>query len=352
MTQQTVPQNTPASSEQPRPLVDRFGRVHRSMRLSVIDMCNIRCQYCMPAEGVQFLPPDALLSFEAITEVVEAMVELGVTNFRLTGGEPLLRKDLHLLARKLVGVPGIDDLALTTNGMLLDKQLEPLVEAGVRRINISLDTLQEAIFQKLSRREGLDKVLQGIKVAAQHPEVELKLNALILRDVNLSEVVELTEFAMQHKVTLRFIEFMPLDAERAWSDQRMVSGEELRTVLRKRFGELQPLSDQDSARPARNFQFQNLPGTVGFIDSVSKPFCQACDRLRLTAEGKLRNCLFGKEEWDVAQVLRDSAAADPASRRKNLQQLARHCVTAKHPSHGIAEADFEPPQRAMYQIGG
>ena len=327
-------------------LVDSLGRVHRSLRISVTDVCNIRCQYCMPADEVQFLPNENLLSFEEIEGFVRHLVPLGITRLRLTGGEPLLRRQLHELVARLSVIEGVEDLALTTNGMLLQRHAEQLVAAGLRRINISLDTLSEEVFRRISRRQGLDQVLRGIDAASRFSQLEIKLNALVLRDVNLDGVIELVEFASHRNLPLRFIEFMPLDAERAWNLQRMVSGQELRALIAKACGPLEPVPSSDPARPSRDFVFTDgRPGQLGFIDSVSKPFCSQCDRLRLTADGKIRNCLFGVQEWDVAAALKTKDQAE-------LQRQLRSCVQAKHPAHGIADPDFQPPERPMYQIGG
>lgn len=338
-----------------RQLVDRLGRVHRSLRISVTDACNIRCQYCMPEVGAKFLPASHLFSFEQIEAFVRAVVRLGVCNLRLTGGEPLLRQNLHQLVHRLAGIDEVEDLALTTNGMLLAPQVAELVAAGLRRINISLDTLSEATFQRISRRSGLNKVLEGIDAACQQSGLEVKLNALVLRDVNLHEVVSMVEFASERGLQLRFIEFMPLDAERAWSDQRMVSGQELRSLIAERLGPLEEVPAEDPSRPARDYRFADgRPGALGFIDSVSAPFCSGCDRLRLTADGKIRNCLFGQQEWDVGQWLRpaDNEEGEPEDRVEKLYARLRECVLAKHPAHGIADPNFKPPSRAMFQIGG
>lgn len=330
-------------------LVDRFGRVHRSLRVSVTDVCNIRCTYCMPAEGAEFLPSSQLLSFEAIERFVRSVIPLGVSKLRLTGGEPLLRKNLPDLVVRLSQLEGIDDLALTTNAMLLAESVGALADAGLRRINISLDTLEEDIFQRISRRKGLQQVLDGIEAASRDDRLDVKLNALVLRDVNLSGVVELVEFAVARELPLRFIEFMPLDAERAWNESRMVSGDELRKLIASEIGELVPVTGGDPSRPSRDFRIANRPkGIIGFIDSVSKPFCGDCDRLRLTADGKLRNCLFGQEEWDVSELL-NSGSNSPS---EELEKQIRTCVQAKFAAHGIADPDFRQPLRPMYQIGG
>ncbi len=336
-----------AASSTVKQLVDRFGRVHRALRISVTDACNIRCQYCMPAEGAQFLPNHRLLSFEQIENFVKVAVGLGIRKVRLTGGEPLLRPNLHELIDALRQLEQLEHIALTTNGMMLDRQIDALVAAGLRRINVSLDTLSEPTFKQLTRRDGLHRVLEGIESTCRHPQVEVRLNALILRDVNLQDVFDLVEFARKRNMTMRFIEFMPLDSDRRWSAERMVSGAELRELLVQRFGPFQPVNHSDISQPATDYEFVEGGGLVGFIDSVSQPFCSGCDRLRLTAEGKIRNCLFGRDEWDVAEVLRGKPFDD-----RLLQELLLTSTWAKHAAHGIAEPGFQPPKRAMYQIGG
>ena len=339
------------------PLIDGFGRIHRSLRISVTDRCNIRCQYCMP-EVASFLPHGALLSFDEITQFVRVVTALGVRDLRVTGGEPLMRPQLPELLRRLVSIPDLNDLALTTNGMLLADQLPQLVSAGLRRVNISLDTLSEAVFRRLSRRAGLDQVLAGIDAAAREPALQVRLNALVMRDVNFDEVLELVEFAIDRSIPIRFIEFMPLDAERAWNRTQMVSGEEMRARLSARFGILVKLERRDSSQPSTDYTFADGSGVVGFIDSVSQPFCSACDRLRLTADGKLRNCLFGLEEWDVRELLRQPNTAPFAAGEggievtKAIESTVRSCLAAKRAAHGIDAVDFAPPERAMFQIGG
>ncbi|MFN3190687.1 MAG: GTP 3',8-cyclase MoaA [Aureliella sp.] len=335
----------------PGTLTDRFGRKHRSLRVSVTDVCNIRCQYCMPADSAEFMPQETQLSFEAIERFVRWVAVAGVNRVRLTGGEPLLRKGLASLVHRLAAINELETLALTTNGMLLRGQVDELAEAGLQKINISLDTLSEDVFERISRRKGLDQVLDGIESALQHPGLEVKLNALVLRDVNLDGIHQLVEFAVERQLTLRFIEFMPLDAERAWSQGRMVSGEELREHIQSQFGELVPVQNQEPTRPSRDYRFvDNRGGLLGFIDSVSNPFCGACDRIRLTADGKLRNCLFGTEEWNVAELIsgEEFGSVQSAELAKTLQA----CISAKHAAHGIANSDFEQPERPMYQIGG
>ncbi len=341
-----VRRNQQLSQDKLPPLVDRFGRVHRSLRVSVTDVCNIRCLYCMPGENVRFLPKDRLLSFEQIELFVRAATEVGIRKIRITGGEPLTRPNLHQLIRHLNAIDKVADIALTTNGMLLKEQVDALTQAGLKRVNISLDTLREETFQRLSRRDGIDRVIEGIDAAVDDQRLNVKLNALVLRDVNTDDILPLVDFANKRKIEMRFIEFMPLDADGAWSKETLVSGQQVRETIAAEFGELQPIKSPELSQPARSFL---LPGggKVGFIDSVSQPFCSACDRLRLTAEGKLQNCLFGRDEWDVSGALRRSDTTED-----DLIAIMRSCVAAKHASHGISDEDFVPPERAMYQIGG
>lgn len=340
---------SPQATQSIDALVDRFGRVHRALRISVTDACNIRCQYCMPAEGATFLKPDRLLSFECIEQFVRTIARLGIRKIRITGGEPLMRPRLHELIAKLAWIEGVEDLAITTNGMMLASQLPELVNAGLQRINISLDTLNEVTFKQIARRDGLPKVLEGIAATKDFPQLRVRLNALILREVNFDDVIPLAEFARAQHLPLRFIEFMPLDAERAWKQQRVVTGEELRRLLSEHFGPLTSLPVRDASQPATDYKFADGRGTVGFIDSVTRPFCGSCDRLRLTAEGRLRNCLFGHQEWDVGKLLAEYAGCESESR---LIDLIRECVASKHAAHGIGDAAFQQPERAMYRIGG
>ncbi|MCC6509629.1 MAG: GTP 3',8-cyclase MoaA [Pirellulaceae bacterium] len=338
------------ASQATLPLIDSFGRVHRSLRISVTDRCNIRCQYCMP-EVAQFMDSEKLLSFEEIAQFARISATLGIRKLRITGGEPLMRPELHRLLRMLCQIESLEGLALTTNGMLLAQQIDDLVAAGLRRVNISLDTLNEEVFRRLSRRSGLDQVLAGIEAAIAQPLLVVRLNALVMRDVNFDEVLDLVGFARERNLALRFIEFMPLDAERAWNRSQMVSGDEMRARIEGRFGKLVPAQIKDPAQPATDFAFANGSGLVGFIDSVTQPFCSACDRLRLTADGKLRNCLFGREEWDVREVLRSDAVRE-CQDAAAVEAVVRTCLRAKRAAHGIDAADFSPPVRAMFQIGG
>ena len=343
-----TPQVEPVSDVETlgEPLVDRFGRVHTSLRISVTDKCNLRCQYCMPDTPITFHPTADLLTFEEISQVVRLLVPRGIRKIRVTGGEPLLRRQLDRLIAMLSSTDGVNDLAITTNGILLEEQVEKLVAAGLRRINVSLDTLQSSTFKVLARRDGVERVMAGIAAAMRYQQLTLKLNALILRDINLAEVLELARFAANLSIPLRFIEFMPLDAERAWSKQRMVSGTELREKLEREFGTLTPSETTNASQPSVDYVTRD--GQVfGFINTVTEPFCGGCDRLRLTADGKLRNCLFSQEEWDLRKLLR----TDPQL-ASNVRALFDACLTAKHFAHGSPQSNLQAPQRAMYQIGG
>lgn len=329
------------------PLVDRFGRVHTALRISVTDRCNIRCQYCMPEHDLHFLPQNRILSFAAIERFVRIVSKAGVTKIRITGGEPLLRPNLWQLIEKLSRIEEVDDLALTTNGMLLAQQVESLVSAGLKRINISLDTLNEATFETIARRSGLHRVLEGIEAARAFPQLKIRLNALVLKHINESDIIPLAHFARRLAIPIRFIEFMPLDADRRWDGTQMLTGEAIRKLIETEFGPLTALVSHDPSQPARDYEFQDGQGVIGFIDSVTTPFCSSCNRIRLTADGKIQNCLFGREDWSIAALLNQEECSDA-----DILQVVRNAVQHKHAAHGIAQPGFEPPQRAMYQIGG
>jgi len=333
-----------ASSNQP--LIDRLGRVHTNLRVSVTDRCNIRCFYCMPAENVVFQPRAQLLRFEEIERFVRIAATLGVNKIRLTGGEPLVRSDLPQLVRRLAEVPGIEDLALTTNGLLLVEQAAALKDAGLRRLNISLDALDENTFQRIARRPGLQRVLDGVSAAQQAGFEKIRLNAVAIRNVTEEQIVPLAQFSRAHGLELRFIEFMPLDADGDWNHDDVLTGSTLRQLLEAAFCRLEPVPRSDPSQPAMDFRFADGGGTIGFINPVSEPFCGHCNRLRLTAEGQVRNCLFSTEEWDARTLLRGGGTDE------QIAALVRTCVAAKKPGHGIDEPDFLRPQRAMYQLGG
>ena len=331
-------------------LTDRFGRRHTNLRLSVTDRCNIRCFYCMPAENVVFRPREELLTFEEIERFVRVAAAMGINKLRLTGGEPLVRSDLHKLIEQLANIPGIEDIALTTNAILLADQAEALRAAGLHRLNISLDTLSEATFQKISRRPGLQKVLDGIFAAQKAGFKSIRLNAIAIRDLTEDEIVPLAEFARKHDFELRFIEFMPLDADGNWQQDEVLTGQAIRQILEASFCPLEAVDRKDASQPAVDFRFSDNVGRIGFINPVSEPFCGDCNRLRLTAEGQIRNCLFSDAGWDARAILR--ASTNVVASDAELQELLQDCVAAKQQAHGISDSDFQKPNLAMYQIGG
>ena len=328
------------------PLVDTFGRRHNNLRISVTDRCNIRCFYCMPGENVRFKPRSEILTFEEIERFVSVVAAMGVNKLRLTGGEPLVRHELPRLVAKLAHLPGIDDIALTTNGILLADQVAALKAAGLRRLNISLDALNADTFREITRREGFERVLQGIFAAKREGFEKIKLNAVAIKGITEDEVIPFGEFARQHELEVRFIEFMPLDADDCWQPDRVLPGSRIRAILESGIGPLEPLPRDDPSQPATDFCFADGRGRIGFINPVSEPFCGDCNRLRITADGKIRNCLFSLEEWDARTVLREGGTDE------DVANLMRDCVLHKKVGHGINTPDFVKPERAMFQIGG
>jgi cyclic pyranopterin phosphate synthase len=328
----------------PAVLVDTFGRRHTDLRISVTDRCNLRCTYCMPAEAI-FRPREELLAYEEIARVAAVAAGLGVRTIRLTGGEPLLRRDLADLVALLVAAPGIDEVALTTNGLLLAEQADALAAAGLRRLNVSLDSLREDVFERIARRRGLDRVLAGLAAARRAGFEEIRINAVSIRDLTEDEVVPLARFCRREGFHLRFIEFMPLDAEEAWDRSRVLSGADVRAILEREMGPLVAETAGDPGQPALDYRWAD-GGRVGFINPVTRPFCDRCDRLRLTADGQFRNCLFSTTEWDVKALLRGGGSDE------EIAALLRACVAAKKAAHGIDTPEFARPARAMYQIGG
>jgi cyclic pyranopterin phosphate synthase len=327
-------------------LLDRFGRLHSNLRISVTDRCNIRCLYCMPDERVQFKPRREVLTFEEIERFVKVMVTLGIERLRITGGEPLVRDELPVLVRKLNGIAGIRDIAMTTNGMLLAECAEQLKEAGLQRVNISLDCLSEATFQQITRRSGLDRVLRGIRAAQEVGFDQIRLNAVALRGISTDQIIPLADFARRENLQLRFIEFMPLDGEGRWKSDEVISGAEVRQELEQNFGPLVAVRRPDDTQPAVDYRYADGMGTIGFIDSVTQPFCPKCNRLRITAEGRVRNCLFSDVEWDVRALLRGGGSDD------EIADLVRACVAAKKTGHGIDTPEFIHPGRPMNELGG
>jgi GTP 3',8-cyclase len=327
------------------PLVDSWGRAIRSLRVSVTDRCNFRCRYCMPAEGLAWLPRPEVLSFEEIHRLVRLMAGMGVREVRLTGGEPLVRRDLPELVGMLAATPGVEDLSLTTNGVLLDRLAAPLVAARLRRVNVSLDSLSHTRFAEITRRDALDRVLRGLEAAERHPELRpIKINSVAIRGFSETEVPALAELARRKPYIVRFLEFMPLDADERWDADKVLSGAEIRAIVEERW----PLVEIPAApsSTSRRFRFADGAGEIGFISPVTEPFCSSCDRIRLTADGRLRTCLFSRREWDLREPMR-AGAAD-----RELRELIREAVAHKELKHRVNEPGFVRASRSMSQIGG
>ncbi len=327
-------------------LRDGFGRVHDSLRISVTDRCNIRCFYCMPEEGVVFEKHEHILRFEEIERVARIAAGLGVTKFRITGGEPLVRRDLPVLIEMLTAIPGVMDLALTTNAVLLGRDAKALYGAGLRRLNIHLDTLDRERFQKITRRDELGRVLEGIEAARAAGFEKLKLNAVVVKGLNECDVVPLARYCREHAIEPRFIEFMPLDSQHLWDRGRVVSQDEMKRMIEAEIGALEEVPDRDPRAPASEYRYLDGVGRVGFIASVTKPFCLNCNRLRLTSDGKLRYCLFAIEETDVKGLLRGGGTDE------EIAAALKGNVAGKWLGHQINSAQFVAPPRPMYAIGG
>ncbi len=329
----------------PERLKDSWGRPHNNLRISVTDRCNIRCVYCMPEE-VQFQPRSALLTFEEIERVARVAATLGFDKVRLTGGEPLVRRDLPKLVEKLVAIPGLVDVGLTTNGILLAPVVAALRDAGLKRINISIDTLDPGRFERLTRRPGLERVIEGILAAKAAGFDPVKINAVAIRGETEDDVVPLAKFAREHGLELRFIEYMPLDAGHRWERDKVLFAADIIDLIERGIGPITPVSDPDPRAPALDYEYADGGGKVGVIASISRPFCMSCNRLRLTSDGKLRNCLFSLEESDVKGLLR-GGGSDAA-----IAQAMRDCVASKWEGHEINTARFIQPERLMHSIGG
>jgi cyclic pyranopterin phosphate synthase len=328
------------------PLRDSWGREIKSVRVSVTDKCNFRCTYCMPAEGLQWLDREEILTFEEIARLVGVLARLGVDEVRLTGGEPLVRRDLPVLVRMLARAEGVHDLSLTTNGILLDRLAGPLVSAGLRRVNVSLDSLNHVRFAEITRRDALDGVLRGLEEAERHPQLNpIKVNCVAVKGFTETEVPALADLARRKPYIVRFIEFMPLDADQAWREDDVLTGAEIRAIVEERYGPLVEVAAKASST-ARRFRFADGIGELGFVNPVSEPFCSTCDRIRLTADGQLRTCLFSRREWDLKTPLRDGASDD------ELIRLIRFAVQHKELKHRINDPGFVRASRSMSQIGG
>jgi cyclic pyranopterin phosphate synthase len=328
------------------PLIDSFGRVHDNLRISVTDRCNIRCFYCMPETDVQFVQRSEILDFEEIERFVKIAVGLGINKLRVTGGEPLVRRDLPVLVRRLAAIPGIHDLALTTNGVLLPDLAEALYDAGLRRLNVHLDTLDRERFRQITRRDDLDKVLAGLALAKRIGFSKIKINAVAVKNLVEPDIVPLARFARENGFEVRYIEFMPLDAQNLWDRSKVLLAGDMIDTLSREISPLHPVPDPDPRAPATEYEFADGGGTVGFIASVSRPFCLNCNRIRLTADGKLRYCLFAIHEDDVKGLMRSGASDD------EIAALIRRNVAGKWEGHEINSAKFVAPPRPMYSIGG
>jgi GTP 3',8-cyclase len=327
------------------PLVDGHGRLISDLRVSVTDRCNFRCQYCMPADGLPWLDRDDVLRFEEIERLVRVMAGMGVTDLRLTGGEPLVRREFPRLVSMLARVDGIEDLSLTTNAYLLERDAAALVDAGITRVNVSIDSLQRDRFFQITRRDSLPQVLRGLEAIGAFPQVRpIKVNAVALRDFTEEEAIPFAEFARSTSYQVRFIEFMPLDGDHSWSKDQVLSGDEIRAIIDR----VHPLEEvpREPHATARVFRFRDGAGEIGFINPVSEPFCADCNRIRLTADGKLRTCLFSIHETDLRAPLR--AGADDAE----LERIVRDAVWRKELKHRVGEPGFRQPPRTMSAIGG
>ncbi len=328
------------------PLVDGFGRVHTDLRVSLTDRCNLRCTYCMPEEGLAWLPRTEVLTDDEVVRLVTLAVHrLGITKIRLTGGEPLLRRGLPDLVGRLRGIDPTLDLALTTNGIGLARCAGALHDAGLRRVNVSLDTLRRDRFKEITRRDRVDDVLAGLAAARAAGLAPVKINAVPVRGVNDDEIVDLTRFAVEHGYRMRFIESMPLDAQGAWDRDRMITAEEILERLGEHYA-LEPVVRHDSSAPAEEWHIAGTGTTVGVIASVTRAFCGTCDRVRLTADGQLRNCLFATDESDLRSLLRNGSDDEA------IERAWRACLGGKGPGHAINSVEFRQPDRPMSAIGG
>ena len=323
-------------------LIDTYGRVHRDLRISVTDRCNFRCQYCMPEEGMEWTPREELLTFEEIERLASLLVnKFGIESIRLTGGEPTVRANLSKLIEKLAKLNV--DLSLTTNGATLPLIAGKLYDAGLDRINISLDTLDRKRFESLTRRDNLKQVLQGIETAKSVGFDPVKINMVVMKGVNDDEVLDFVSYGRENGLVVRFIEFMPLDADETWEKSKVMPQNEILELISSKY-DLEPLSRGSS--PAARWKFVDGPGEIGIIATVSEAFCDACDRIRLTADGKFRNCLFAIQEYDVRKLLRENAGDE------KIIELFSHAVKQKWAGHQIGKSVFIRPSKSMSQIGG
>ena len=329
----------------PPRLVDSFGRTINNLRISVTDRCNMRCTYCMPAEGMVFFPRSEILTFEELGRFVRIGARLGITDVRLTGGEPLVRRDLDVFIRQLSRIEGVQDIGLTTNGILLAEQAQALYDAGLRRINVSLDSLDSQNFAAITRRDVFHKVLAGLDAAERVGMSPIKINTVAVRGITDEEIIAFAELARRRPFEVRFIEYMPLGAGDVWEHRKVLPQDEILERINSVLP-LEPVGDGDERAPADTFRFLDGAGTIGIIASVTHPFCDTCDRIRITADGKLRTCLFSLKETDIKGLLRGGATDEEVS------QVIVEAVWNKEPGHRINEPDFIKPARSMSAIGG
>jgi len=329
-------------------LIDTYGRGHRDMRVSLTDRCNLRCTYCMPHDFAAWLPSKDLLNTDELIEIIEVAVSQGIDEIRLTGGEPMLRPDIVEIVSRISSIKNAPKLSMTTNGLVLAKLAKPLVDAGLRRINISLDTLDRDVFKKMTNRDRIDDVFAGIAAAKEAGLLPVKINTVLLRGVNDGEAVSLLKWAIAEDLNLRFIEQMPLDAGGIWNREQLITADEIFAQLSEHY-ELTPVEYRGSA-PAEEFLINGGPATVGIIGSVSRPFCGACDRIRITSDGQLRSCLFSMTETDLRSILRSDLSQ--SEKTEALISKFHSTVKAKLPGHGINDPSFIQPTRPMSAIGG
>ncbi|MBX5448490.1 GTP 3',8-cyclase MoaA [Thermogemmatispora sp.] len=328
------------------PLVDSYGRRIRNLRISITDKCNFRCTYCMPAEGLPWLKKAEILTYEEIERLARLAVRMGIEQIRLTGGEPLVRRDVPELVRKLRQIEGLRSLSLTTNGVLLKQLAGPLAEAGLTRINVSLDSLVREKFARLTRRDQLERVLEGLEELEKYPSIRpIKINAVAMRGFTEEEVLDFVRLARRKGYVVRWIEFMPLDADQIWRKEDILTGAEIKAIIEAEYGPLVPIQG-DPSETARRYTFSDGIGEVGFINPVSEPFCSTCDRIRLTADGQLRTCLFATEETDLRTPLRSGASDE------ELMAIIRRAVWHKELKHYIGDTRFKRANRTMSMIGG
>jgi len=335
---------TTASDKQRPTLIDGMGRKIVNLRISVTDRCNFRCTYCMPADNVEFMDRSHLLTFEEITRIVNVVSKMGIYRLRLTGGEPLLRKDLPGLVRMLNNVEGIEDVAMTTNAFFLNQQAKALRDAGLKRLNISLDALDKEKFTHVNRRDCLEQVLEGL-AAAREVGFPIKINAVAVKNFSESEILRLVDLGRSDGFEIRFIEFMPLDADQIWERDKVLFGHEILDIINQKH-KMVPIKDSLEIGPASEYEFADGKGKIGIITAVSNPFCDYCNRIRMTADGKLRTCLFSTNEHNLKELVREGGTDD------DIEQRIRAALVIKEPGHKINLDDFERPVRAMHAIGG